>query len=64
MRIDQKTADRLLPEMSGTGAEGRARKLILRWRRAPSETMRDLAQRALAVLDEDRQRELRQVARV
>jgi len=61
--LNKKTADRLLSDLNDGADEGRARKAVRSYRQAPNDTNRTSAITALAALGEERQRELRQVAR-
>lgn len=62
--LNIKICDRLLAEMDDGGDEGRALKALRNYRQFPSDALRDAALRALGKLSKERQRELRQIARL
>ncbi len=62
--LDIKIADRVLTELRDGGAEGRASKLVRKYRRNPTHETRDAARAAINALPKARLAELRQAARI
>ena len=58
--LSEKTADIAADILSGTGPQGRARKLVTNYRRDPTDAAADAALSALNGLEENIQAELRQ----
>ena len=63
LQLNPKIADRVLDCLAGTGPEGRAAKAVKVYRRDPTEPHREAAEASLALLDQNKQFELRAVAR-
>jgi hypothetical protein len=62
--LNRKIADRIVDRLDGTGAGGRARKAISTYRRHPSAVTKLAALRAIDLLDDNVQTDLRQAARI
>jgi hypothetical protein len=62
--LNCKIADRIIGTLSGTGSEGRVRKVVARYRKYPNDTVAVEAVELLNALDESKLIELKQAARV
>ena len=62
--LSTKTADRIMPCLTGGGPETRAAKAVRSYRKNPTEAGEAEAIAALNLLDENKQTELRQAARL
>ena len=61
--LSTKIADRITDILAGSGQQGRAAKAVRTYRRDPTEPNREAAEASLALLDQNKQFELRAVAR-
>ena len=62
--LNCKIADRIIDTLSGTGPEGRARKVVTRYRKNPNDADAAEAVELLNALDQNKLVELKQAARV
>ncbi len=62
--LSTKTADRIMPCLTGGGPETRAAKAVRNFRNDPNEDLMHEAIHALSLLDQNKQTELRQAARL
>ena len=62
--LNEKIADRIMPCLTGGGPESRALKCVRSYRNNPTEAGADEALTALNQLDQNKQAEIRAVARV